>query len=90
MINLNDPEQKKEVRIFVSSTFRDMQGERDHLVKNVFPKLRKISQSRGVELTEVNLRWGVTEAQAEDGKVIEICLREIDRCRPFFIGLLGG
>ena len=90
MINLNDPEQKKEIRIFVSSTFRDMQGERDHLVKNVFPKLRKISRSRGAELTEVDLRWGVTEAQAEDGRVIEICLREIDRCRPFFIGLLGG
>jgi len=89
LIDLNDQEQKREVRIFVSSTFRDMQSERDHLIKNVFPKLRKIAQTRGVELTEVDLRWGVTEAQAEDGKVIEICLREIDRCRPYFIGLLG-
>ncbi|MBU1171583.1 MAG: DUF4062 domain-containing protein, partial [Proteobacteria bacterium] len=89
MINLNAAEKNREIRIFVSSTFRDMMTERDHLVKEVFPKLRKICQARGVELNEVDLRWGVTEEQAQQGKVIDICLREIDRCRPYFIGLLG-
>jgi len=29
----------KTVRVFISSTFRDMQAERDHLVRFVFPKL---------------------------------------------------
>src|SRR5438034_76936 len=28
------------VRVFISSTFRDMHAERDHLVKVVFPSLR--------------------------------------------------
>ena len=89
LINLNDKAEYREIRIFVSSTFRDMMEERDYLVKKVFPKLRKFCQTRSVELTDVDLRWGVTEEQAEQGKVIEICLREIDRCRPYFIGILG-
>ena len=33
----------KTVRIFISSTFRDMQAERDHLVRFVFPKLPRRS-----------------------------------------------
>ena len=90
MINLNEKAQDREIRIFVSSTFHDMMPERDRLVKKVFPDLRKLCQERGVELTEVDLRWGVTEEQSQEGKVIEICLQEIDRCRPYFIGILGG
>ena len=77
------------VRVFISSTFRDMQEERDYLVKQVFPDLRKRCRERAVEFVEVDLRWGVTEEQAERGEVLPICLREIELCRPYFIGLLG-
>ena len=66
-----------------------MQGERDYLVKQVFPELRKRCRERQVEFVEVDLRWGVTEEQAERGEVLPICLREIELCRPYFIGLLG-
>ncbi|MBT4864805.1 MAG: DUF4062 domain-containing protein, partial [Planctomycetaceae bacterium] len=31
----------KTVRVFISSTFRDMHAERDHLVKVVFPRVRQ-------------------------------------------------
>ena len=31
----------KTVRVFISSTFRDMHAERDHLVKVTFPALRE-------------------------------------------------
>jgi hypothetical protein len=89
MINLNEKAREREIRVFVSSTFSDLIEERDHLVKKVFPKLRKLCQARGLEFTEVDLRWGVTEDQVQQGKVIEVCLREIDRCRPYFIGLIG-
>ena len=89
MIDLNAAEQRREIRVFVSSTFVDMQRERDHLMKVVFPRIRKLARERGVEFTEVDLRWGVTREQAEQGRVIEICLNEIERCRPYFIGLLG-
>ena len=78
-----------EIRIFISSTFRDMQDEREYLIKHIFPELRTICRERGVEFTEIDLRWGVTEEEAQQGKVVKICLDEIDRCRPYFIGLLG-
>src|SRR5208283_4050512 len=66
-----------------------MMAERDHLVKFIFPQLRKLCESRGVTWGEVDLRWGVTDEQAAEGKVLPICLEEIKRCRPYFIGLLG-
>lgn len=52
------------IRVFVSSTFRDMQAERDELVKRVFPLLRRRCQERGIAWSEVDLRWGVTTEQA--------------------------
>jgi hypothetical protein len=79
----------REIRVFISSTFRDMMNEREYIVKNVFPKLRKKYKDRAVTITEVDLRWGVLEEESENGKVIDICLSEIDKSRPYFIGLLG-
>ncbi len=62
---------------------------RDWLARVVFPELRERCAARELYLTDVDLRWGVTEAEAEQGKVLAVCLEEIDRCRPFFLGLLG-
>jgi len=81
--------QSRQIRVFISSTFRDMTAERDHLVKFIFPQLRKLCESRGVTWGEVDLRWGITDEQAAEGLVLPICLEEISRCRPYFIGLLG-
>jgi len=58
-------------------------------VRKVFPELRRRCRLRQVELVEVDLRWGITEQEAQQGKVLPICLAEIDRARPFFMGLLG-
>ena len=80
---------RREMRIFISSTFRDMQLERDLLIRQVFPAIRQLCRSRGVGFTEVDLRWGVTEQQAERGEVLPVCLAEIQNSRPYFIGLLG-
>lgn len=77
------------VRVFLSSTFRDMQAEREELVKVAFPQLRHFCLERGLRFYVVDLRWGITAEQAERGEVLAICLREIDRCRPFFLALLG-
>ena len=77
------------IRVFVSSTFRDMHEERNELVKRIFPQLRKLCEQRSVTWGEVDLRWGVTDEQKAEGKVLPICLAEIHRCRPYFIGLLG-
>jgi nephrocystin-3 len=77
------------IRVFVSSTFLDMEKEREMLVKRVFPRLRKICEERCVVWGEVDLRWGITDEQKAEGKVLPICLAEIKNCRPYFIGLLG-
>jgi nephrocystin-3 len=77
------------IRVFISSTFRDMVDEREQLAKRVFPALRKLCESRGVVWGEVDLRWGITQEQSERGEVLPICLDEIHRCRPYFLGLLG-
>jgi len=79
----------KTVRVFVSSTFIDMQAEREYLAKVVFPELRDRMTERNLHLVDLDLRWGVTQEQAERGKVLEECLKTIDRSRPFFVGLLG-
>ncbi len=80
---------QRAVRVFVSSTFRDMHAEREELIKRIFPQLRKLCDQRGVTWGEVDLRWGITDEQTAEGKVLPICLDEIRRCRPYFIGLLG-
>ena len=51
------------IRVFISSTFRDMVEERDELMTHTWPTLRQLCQERQVELVEVDLRWGITEAQ---------------------------
>jgi nephrocystin-3 len=78
------------VRVFISSTFRDMQAERDWLVKRVFPALRQHLEPQRIHLVDIDLRWGITRQQADNDQVLGLCLQQIDECRPFFLGLLGG
>jgi hypothetical protein len=73
------------VRVFISSTFRDMQAERDHLVRFVFPKVREELLKWRVHLEDVDLRWGVTT----DQDAFDLCMKEIDLCHPRFICMLG-
>ena len=79
----------KTVRVFISSTFRDMHAERDHLIKVIFPALREELEKHRVHLVDIDLRWGVTKEQADNGKALDVCLDQIDACRPFFIGIPG-
>ncbi|MGE3801444.1 MAG: DUF4062 domain-containing protein [Candidatus Kapaibacterium sp.] len=70
--------QTNELRIFISSTFRDLGEEREHLIKKIFPEIRALCRERGVTFTDVDLRWGLTEEQATLGTVIRTCLEEVD------------
>lgn len=80
--------------VFISSTFHDMQAERDHLRTHVFPELEERLSSRRHYLEWVDLRLGIaTMSQPEEGarelQVLKVCLAEVRRCRPFLIVLLG-
>lgn len=77
------------IRVFISSTFRDMNAERDALVMGVFPSVEAYCRKRGLTFVPVDLRWGITARQAQREQTVDICLREIDACRPCFIGMLA-
>ena len=79
------------VRVFISSTFRDMHAERDHLVTVVFPELRERVEQLGLEFFDVDLRWGVPakDANGETANSWEYCRQWIDRVEPFFVCILG-
>jgi hypothetical protein len=79
----------RSIRVFISSTFADMQAERDELVLRVFPQLRNVCEERGVAWGEIDLRWGVTAEEIDEGDLLPICFARIDESRPFFIALLG-
>lgn len=80
--------------IFISSTFRDMQAERDILHLQVFPELRKRLAQYGEDVQELDLRWGVDTSrlsEEESGEfVVETCIDSIDRCKPYMVVLLGN
>ncbi len=76
------------VRVFISSTFKEFQVERDLLIKRVFPEMRRALRSRGIDLVEIDLRWGITTEQGERGEIIPVCLDAIDRS-TYFVGFLG-
>ena len=74
----------------VSSTFNDMHAERNYLVKRVFPQLSEWCAAHKLRLRDIDLRWGVTEKDSQENKrVVDVCLRNIDRCRPLFLCFLG-
>jgi len=83
------PAQWKTVRVFISSTFSDMHAERDWLVKRVFPRLRERLEKYRIHLVDIDLRWGVTKEQADNDRTLDLCLEQIDVCRPLFVGILG-
>ncbi|MCC2254499.1 DUF4062 domain-containing protein [Ruminococcus sp. CLA-AA-H200] len=78
---------------FISSTFKDMQSERDILHQEIFPSLRRRLKEYGEDVQELDLRWGVDTSrmsEEESGRhVIESCIDAIDRCRPYMVILIG-
>lgn len=79
----------RRIKVFLSSTFKDMSEERDYLAKNVFMELEAEALKRNVALNLLDLRWGITAEESKQGLVTEICLKEIEESRPFFIGIIG-
>lgn len=77
------------IRVFISSTFKDLDAERNYLAKKVFPLLRKKLEPFNITLIDVDLRWGITEDEAKNNKIVKVCLEQIDNTKPFFIGILG-
>ena len=79
--------------IFVSSTFRDMHFERDAIRETTLPLLKAEAARFGDNVHFCDLRWGINteDLDSEEGsrKVLDVCLDEIDRCRPPMVVILG-
>ena len=79
--------------VFVSSTFRDMQFERDAIHNQITPRLNEKARSYGESVSFCDLRWGVNTENLDEKesslKVLSVCLNEIERCRPYFVVILG-
>ena len=88
-IAVSEEQLSREIRVFVSGTFLDMQPEREYLVKHVFPEVRQLCRERGVTFTEVDLRWGITQSEARRGKIVALCLEEVLDRNSHVIALLG-
>ena len=61
---------------------------RAHPTHRYVPALRGMLSDRGVYLTVVDLRWGVTVEQATSGEVVRICLSEL-RKSQYIVSFLG-
>ena len=84
---------KHYIRFFISSTFIDMERERNRLA-DIFNRLKEEYQEKGWQIEYVDLRWGISEKAGRDNRTMNICKAELRRCqylspRPNFIVLLG-
>ena len=85
----------KEYRIFISSTFKDMQQERDVIRNDVFPELEMFAKKYNIAISIIDLRWGINTEECETNnessfKIFRTCFDEIDESKPFFVGLVGN
>jgi len=84
----------RKVRVFISSTFLDMHGERDLLNRFVFPELSRRCRKIFVDILPIDLRWGIPNFGSDLGsqlgtvRQVRACIDEIDKCH-FFVGFLG-
>lgn len=73
----------KTVRVFISSTFKDMQAERDHLVRFVFPKLREELLPHRIHFVDVDLRWGLIVTRLVSRRSPP-CMALVQRLTPLY------
>lgn len=79
----------RNIRLFISSTFRDMHGERDLLMRSVLPALQARVFPHRISLHAIDLRWGITEEETRRNRQLEVCLGEVENSQ-LFVGILGS
>jgi hypothetical protein len=82
-------------RLYVSSTFADLEAERNALQERVFPALHEFCRERNARFEPIDMRWGVSLEASLEQRPQEIVFGEIERCReitprPNFLALLGN
>ena len=65
-----------------------MHSERDILTSTVFPMLRAKLAPYLISVHEVDLRWGITDAEAKNNETLDICLGQVLDAE-YFVSMLG-
>ena len=78
-----------QIQVFISSTFADFVAEREHLARTLPKALRERLSPRSVEVSLIDLRWGITEDQLQECSVVRACLGAVERSMPYFVGIIG-
>ena len=78
---------KKE--IFVSSTFKDFQVERELLLKEVQQEINTLLSNKHLGVNFIDLRWGIDTNKGGLETVITFCIDYVNKTKPYLIILLG-
>ncbi|CAD5112670.1 DgyrCDS1892 [Dimorphilus gyrociliatus] len=94
LIETQLPKSNRRIIVFVSSTFTDTLAERNTLMKDVYPFLRKLCQTLNMDFGTVDMRWGVKEEVSLEHDTVRVCLKEVERCTsessgPSFLAIVG-
>ena len=77
------------LKVFISSTFKDFHSERNILTQFIFPEIRSRSSQLGIDVQEIDMRWGITEEESKrQDNAVERCLKEVEESF-IFVGMLG-
>lgn len=78
---------------FISSTFIDMNFERDWFNEEILPKFREAAHSHGEEADAIDLRIGIDTRKLETPErlkqVLGVCSKLISKCKPLMIVFIG-
>ena len=78
---------------FLSSSFADMQVERDFMMFEVMPAFRRIAAEHGDYAAHLDLRWGIQSWNISEKeismRILDTCKRAIDDSRPYIIIFLS-
>ncbi|BBM83013.1 DUF4062 domain-containing protein [Candidatus Uabimicrobium amorphum] len=75
----------KILKVFLSSTFKDLELTRDRLA-NIFETIERTILKRSLTIRPYDLRW---RDRHSDEPIVEWCIRMVRQC-DYFIGILGN
>jgi hypothetical protein len=78
---------RSKLLVFVFSTFTDTHRERNILLESILPDIRAEGNKCGIDVTFVDMRWGVVDENTIDHETWDECARELDRCNSESAGL---
>ena len=78
----------KLLKVFISSTFIDLEMERRSIKLSVMRDVNELLGDKHFLVQEIDLRWGVTAEESKSNQTVQRCLSELQKC-DYFICIIG-